>query len=280
MNYSFVIKTMNKKQKKLFFISISVIVLTFFFWQILKKPLADDNWPETYAVLTTSEINENIINIKNIRNFRYNPDETVNSVDYYDKSYDLNELKKVWFVFEPFGAVAHTFLSFEFENDVFLTISIEARTNKKQEYNAYIGLLRSYPLIYVIADEKDSFLLRTNIRKNQINLYPMNFTQKQEKDLLVNMLKEANRLKDNPKWYNTFSANCTNLLFEHLNSVLDNKIPYSWKILFTGFSDDLVFDNNLVVLKKNENKYNITKKSKEIGDIKNYSIQIRKSIND
>ncbi|MDD2909421.1 MAG: DUF4105 domain-containing protein [Candidatus Pacebacteria bacterium] len=271
---------MNKNQKKICFIFIFTIVLILIFWQITKKPLPNNDWPETYATLAETEINENIAHIKNVRNFRYNSDETVDLVDYYDKSYDLNKLKKVWFIFEPFSIAAHTFLSFEFENDVFLTVSIEARTNKKQKYNAYVGLFRSYHLIYVISDERDSFFVRTNIRNNQVNLYPMNLSQEQGKKLLLNLLEEANELRNNPKWYNTLTANCTNLLFSHLNCVLEEPIHYSWKMLFTGFSDELIFDKNLISLKKEKNKYDITKKSREIGNVESYSLLIREGIND
>ena len=261
---------------------IVTLLLIFFCFHFFKKPLIDDNWPEPLSVLSISEFNENKITIKNIRNFRYGKDETEIYPAYYDKTYNLDKLKKVWYVFEPFDNVAHSFLSFEFEDNIFLTISIEARTNKSQIYNSWVGLFRSYPLIYVVSDERDAILMRTNIRKNEIILYPMTLSQKQGIDLLVGMLEEANNLRENPKWYNTVTANCTSLVFDHFNTVLFKPIPYSWKLLLTGYSDDLAFDNNLIDTSLNLEeamiKYNITDKSRQIGDNPDYSVLIRQGI--
>ena len=69
------------------------------------------------------------VTVKNVRNFRYSPTEADMILGYYDKTYNLEEVKKVCFVSVSFNEndiAAHTFISFEFENQDFLSISIEA----------------------------------------------------------------------------------------------------------------------------------------------------------
>lgn len=89
--------------------------------------------------------------IKNVRNFRYGPEEKDIHPSYYDRVYDMSKIKKIWYTAEPFNenkTAAHTYLSFEFENGDFLVITIEARKTKAQTYGVWKGVLQSYPLIY------------------------------------------------------------------------------------------------------------------------------------
>lgn len=259
-------------------------ILSFLIWHYSQKPPLNADWPETYSILPASEVNGNLLTIKNVRNFRYNPDESVAKVAYYDRTYNLDDLVKVWYIYEPFGYAAHSFLSFEFKNDIFVTISIEAKTTKEQKYDAWVGLLRSYPLIYVVADENDAVLMRANIRKNQVILYPTTVSAEAGKKLLLELLKETNELYFQPKWYNTVTANCTTLIGDHINNVWPNTIkPYEyWELIIAGYADDLAYnkkwiDTNLS-LKEAKQYFNISEKSKSLGDVPNYSRLIREGI--
>lgn len=273
---------MSSRTKNIFIVILFLILAVILIVHFNKKPLLNDDWPIGYSKMAFSEINGDLLTVKNVRNFRYNSDETVINANYYDKTYNLNDLIKVWYIYEPFGYAAHSFLSFEFKDNVFLTISIEAKTNKNQSYNAFAGIFRTYPLMYVVADENDAVLMRANIRKNQVILYPTIATPEQGKKLLLEMLSEVNELNTNPKWYNTITANCTSLIAYHVNQVWPNTIPYSWKLVFAGFADELVYDHKLIdtnlTLKEAKVFYNITEKSREIGDVYNYSILIREEI--
>lgn len=276
---------MHRKIKLIGKISLVIFLLLAIaiFLNFQKTPPLNDDWPLTYSVMPTIQINENLVSIKDIRNFRYDDKERVISQEYYDRIYDLSKLKKVWFLFEPFGSAAHTFLSFEFEDNNFVSISIEAKTNISQKYSAYVGLFRSYPLIYVIADERDSIILRTNVRKNKVNMYPLKITQEQGRLLFLNMVNEANILSLNPKWYNTLTDNCTSLVAKHINSVVSGAIsPYSWRLVLTGFSDQLFYDAGLLDIDmppgEIKKEYDITDISRLVGGVDNYSVLIREKI--
>jgi len=217
---------------------------------------------------------------------RYGPTEADMQPAYYDKTYDLNGIKKVWYVTEPFNeneAAAHTFVSFEFNNGDFLAISIEARKTKDQTYSLWKGMLRTYPLIYIAADERDVVLLRANLRKDKVYVYPVKLEKPENARLLLtDMLTTMNELvTTKPEWYNTLFANCTSAIAEHVNNITPGRIgKFSWQLWLTASADELALKHGLLDADLNieeaRKKYSINEASEQAGDVPNYSGEIRK----
>jgi hypothetical protein len=221
--------------------------------------------------------------VKNVRNYRYSPTEADMHPGYYDRSYNLNEIKQVWYISEPFANqtyAAHTFLSFEFYNGDFLAISIEARKVIGQDYSVWKGFLRTYPLMYVAADERDVVLLRANIRKDDVYVYPVKLSSDNARLLLTDMLQRMNTLQSKPAWYNTLTDNCTSAIVYHINRITPGRLPnLSWQLLLTGYADRYAIENGLLQTdlpyQQARNIYRITTKSQAIGDAVDYSQKIR-----
>jgi hypothetical protein len=68
-------------------------------------------------------------------------------------------------------------MSWGFEGDQYVAISIETRKAKGEEYSALRGFFRQYELIYVVADERDVVRLRTNYRGEDVYLYRLDSTR-------------------------------------------------------------------------------------------------------
>lgn len=258
----------------------------FFFLYFWSTPPTTGGWQEQLAVISTAEFNGDLVTIKNVRNFRYYPTEKDMHPAYYDKTYDLTQIKKVWYVAEPFNenqSAAHTFVSFEFNNGDFLAISIEARKTKDQVYSTWKGMLRSYLLVYIAADERDVLLLRANIRKDKVYVYPVKLEKPENARLiLTDMLTTMNELiSAKPAWYNTLFANCTSSIAKHVNKITPGRIsPFSWQLWLTASADELalkhgLLDTGLSIAQARE-KYSINEASERIGDVPNYSLEIRK----
>ena len=101
-----------------------------------------------------AEQDGNMVKLYNIRNFNHRSTEDYN-VNYYNKLFDLTQLKNTYFIVEPFSewqGAAHTFLSFEFEDNNFVSVSIEIRKEKGEEFSALTGLLNQYEIMYVWGD--------------------------------------------------------------------------------------------------------------------------------
>ena len=58
--------------------------------------------------------------------------------------------------------LAHTIVSWEFDDGRHLAVSIETRKERGEVYSALRGFFRQYELYYVVADERDVVRLRTN----------------------------------------------------------------------------------------------------------------------
>ena len=275
----------NKIIKKIL-LALGCLLIIFIAWQGLKKVPMEGDWQEQLKVISTAEFNGDLVTVKNVRNFRYSPTEKDMHPAYYDKTYDLTQIKKVWYVTEPFNenqSAAHTFVSFEFNNGDFLAISIEARKTKDQIYSIWKGMLRTYPLVYIAADERDVLLLRANIRKDKVYVYPVKLEKPENGRLiLVDMLTRMNELvSTKPAWYNTLFANCTSSIAKHVNKITPGRVSiFSWQLWLTASADELALKHGLIdtdlLIEQAREKYSVNEASERIGDVPNYSVDIRK----
>ena len=100
--------------------------------------------------------------------------------------------------------------------------------------------------MYVIADERDVILLRTKHRSDRVYLYPIQTSREKIRKMFVSMLRRANQLRIQPEFYNTLTNNCSSNILQHFNHVNDRKLPANLKVLFPGYSDQLIYDLGLI----------------------------------
>ena len=222
---------------------------------LVTTPSNDRPWALEQHRLPSALIDGQQVHVRNIRNFHYR-----SSTDYdpawYDRSFDLSRLKRVYFIIEPLSswdAVAHTFLSFEFEGGEgsagsrFLSISVEIRREVDESFSPLMGLLRQYELMYVIADERDIIKLRANYRDHDVYIYPANMPSLQAmQELLLGMLERANQINRKPEFYNTLTNNCMTNIVRHINALFPYYVPWSRKVLFPGYSDELAYELDMI----------------------------------
>ena len=190
----------------------------------------------------------NMLTVHNIRNCEYRT-ETDYTVRHYDKTFDLNKIKEVDFIVVPFPvdpALAHTMLSFGFEDDQYVGVSIEVRKRKGQTYDPVQGMLNEYQLMYVVGDEHDLIGLRTNYRKSDVYMYPTKATPEQCRALFVDVMKRVDKLAKEPEYYHTITNNCTTNIARHINDIAPGKIKYDYRVLINGYSDQLAYDLGLI----------------------------------
>lgn len=267
-------------KNKFIVILILLIGILLIFWLSI-KPSNDRDWSLDQSVLPYAEIDGDLVNIYNIRNFTYEST-TSYTPNYYDATFNINDIRSIDYVVEPFSdweGSAHTFLTFGFADDRYVSISVEIRKEKGESFSALKGLFKQYELMYVIGDERDLIKLRSNYRKDQVYLYPIKTSHERMKELFLGMIEEANHLKDNPKFYNTLTATCTTEIVKHVNKISPNRVPFSYKILFPGYSDRLVYDLGLIdtdlSFEETRSKYLINDKAFEYADAEDFSIKIR-----
>lgn len=60
------------------------------------------------------------------------------------------------------------------------------------------------------------------------------------------MLRRTNELRTQPEFYNTLANNCSTSIQLQYNLVNDRPLPASLKVLFSGYSDELVSELGLM----------------------------------
>jgi hypothetical protein len=267
---------------KVLFAFVITITLIYVVTNLVTTPSNDRNWNEDQRILPKAEINGNLVSIKNVRNFIY-ASTTSYIPRYYDETYDLDKIKGVWYVVEPFSGIpgsAHTFLSFEFENDQFVSISVEIRKEKGESYHPFKGLFNKYELMYVIADETDAIKLRSNYRKDMVYVYPANTTKEKARALFLSMVNRSNELKDNPEFYNTITNTCTTNIVAHINEITPKRVPFlSLRIILPENSDKLAYELGLIdtslSFEDTRKRYYINDRALKYADDPEFSVKIR-----
>ncbi len=245
-------------------------------------PSHNRDWSPDLAVLPYVGINGNHVFIKNIRNCTYHSDEDY-VVKHYDKQFDLNELERVDFVVVPFKdapSLAHTMLSFGFTDGQFLIVSVEARLEKGEKYSPLLGELRQYELMYVLADERDAILRRTQHRDVDVYVYRTIATPAQARELFIDVLRRVNQIAETPEFYDTLSNNCTSNIVHHLNRLRPGRVPYDVRVLLPGFSDELAYELGLLSTNlpfaEARRQARVTEAANRYADATDFSSKIRR----
>lgn len=269
--------------QKIALYTLTLLIIGYVLLVIFVQPSNDRNWNTDQAVLPSVEFYGDVVSIRNIRNFSY-ASTTSYTPQYYNATYDISKLKNVWFVVEPFSGyvgAAHTFLSFEFEGDRFVSISVEIRKEKEESFSAVKGLFRQYELMYVIADERDVVKLRSNYRKDQVYVYPIKADDDKKRALFIDMLERANELSQNPEFYNTLTNTCTTNIVSHVNKITSKRVPFDLDILFPANSDRFAYDIGLIdtdlSFEEAREKYLINSRAEKYADAPDFSVKIREA---
>ena len=242
------------------------------------------NWQPDVAVLPYAEICGDTVTVRNIRNFTYRS-ETDYKPSYDDKTFDLNKLDSVDLiaVYWMGDAIAHIMLSFGFEGQDYLCLSIETRKEQGEEYSSLKGFFRQYELIYVVADERDLIRLRTDYRnpREDVYLYRTRMPQINARKLFLEYVKAINSLRDKPEFYNTLTTNCTTDVVRHFQA-FGGKMRYNWKVLLSGYTPLYAYemgglDDSLPFEELRARSY-INPKAQAIGDAPDFSVRIREEM--
>jgi len=180
------------------------------FWTSI-EPTNERDWQPDVAVLPYATFAGDLVTVHNIRNFDYRS-ESDYTVAYYDKTFDLRELRSVDIVTSYWmgPAIAHVFLSFGFTGDHYLAISIEVRKSKGKAYSTLRGFFRQYELVYVAADERDVIRLRTNYRRDppeDVYVYRVRGSLEAARRLFMQYMEQMDALRTQPEFYNTLTTN-------------------------------------------------------------------------
>jgi hypothetical protein len=150
-------------------------------WWATITPRADRDWADDVARITRMQAagsGADIVALQDVRNFAWRS-ETDYTARWEDRRYDLNQLRSVDMAVSYWmgPAIAHTLVSFGFENGEQLVFSFEIRKEKGEAFDALAGFFKRYELALIAADERDILAVRTNVRGEQVFLYRVDMPQ-------------------------------------------------------------------------------------------------------
>ena len=166
-----------------------------------------------------------------------------------------------------------------------MAASIEARYQIGQGYSAIRSFFRQFTVIYVLASERDVIRLRTNYRSGEkVYLFHMTASPQWSRDLFLQYIRHANRLRDEPRWFNAITNNCTTGIFA--NMAATGRMPagssqYAWWVLLNGRAPDMLyrggnFGGNLPFSELKAQAY-INPVASTLSDAPDFSQRIRKN---
>jgi hypothetical protein len=206
-------------------------------------PSNDRDWQPDVATLPYADIRGDRVTMHNVRNADYRS-ETDFTMRLEDRELDLSKIRSldVFLIYWGSPAIAHTIMSWGFEGDEYLAISIETRKEKGESYSALRGFFRQYEIIYVVADERDVVRLRSNHRGEDVYVYRLDVPAEGARLLLLGYLDAINRLYEQPEWYNALVQNCTTTI-QRIAARYERRSWWSWKLILNGYFDELAYEN-------------------------------------
>lgn len=219
-------------------------------WYFSIQAKQDREWDPEVAQQLYYEKQGDLVHLHNIRNFSWHTDGSY-EIHWEDRKIDLNKITGINVITSYWMGpqIAHTLVSFDFSDQKHLVFSIEIRKEKGEEFSAVGGFFRKYELSLVASDEKDIVYTRSNVRHEQVYLFPIKMPADQRKALFIEYLHKADELRAEAKWYNTLTSNCTTLVFDMAQAINPQQLPKDYRLLASGYLPNYLYD--LEVLNQN-----------------------------
>jgi len=215
-------------------------------WWLTLKPSNDRAWQPDVAQTAWAEIDGNEVTVHNVRNCDYRT-ETDFTPRWEIRTVRLSQIAGMDLAIMYWGSpwMAHPIVSFRFADALPLCFSIETRKAVGQSYSAVGGLYRQYTLIYVVADERDSIRVRSNYRPGEeVYFYRTMASPEQARTRFLEYLNTINALRDQPRWYNALTDNCTTNI--RTQRSINERAPWDWRMLLNGKADEMLYERHAI----------------------------------
>ena len=149
----------------------------FLAWWATIRPTNDRNWAPDVARTATATIDGDRLVVKNVRNFTWRSDTDFDQ-RWEQRTYNLSHVTDVDLIMSYWAgeAIAHTIVSFGFNDGARLAFSIETRKEIHEGYSSVAGFFKQYELAVIAADERDVVRVRSNVRGEDVRIYRLRMT--------------------------------------------------------------------------------------------------------
>jgi uncharacterized protein DUF4105 len=215
-------------------------------WWLTIAPSHDRNWRPEVAVMPRAFIDGDHVRLTGVRNFDYRSRNDF-TVHHEEREIDLSHLTGLDFYVSYWaeGPVAHTFVSFDFDNAAPLSISIETRPEVGRGFEPIASMFKQFELIYVVGEERDIVGVRAIHRRESVYLYHLNTSFADTRQLLMVYLERINELADRPEFYNLLTNSCTINIIRYANAT-GRQGGFDFRHLLNGLIDSYLYHSGRV----------------------------------
>ena len=209
------------------------------------KASASRDWHDEVAHIVDFEQAGDTVTVRHVRNFDWHSEDDY-QVHWETRRYDLSSLRSLdlvasYWMGEP---IAHTFLSFGFDDGRHLAFSIEIRKERGERFSTLGGFFRQYEIAVIASDEKDIIYTRSNVRGEDVYIYPLTYDKPKIQALFLAYLHNGRQLNQYPRWYNSLTRNCTTTIFEMIDHI--DKVPRDYRLILSGYLPSYLHDHKII----------------------------------
>jgi hypothetical protein len=233
------------RPRRALIVLIPVMIGLGYWWSSI-TPSLNRIWADDVAQTVTGTLNGNQVTLSNVRNFEWRS-QTDYTPRWEVRTYDMEDLESVdvFLSYWSNPAIAHTLVSFGFNNGDHVVFSAEIRKERHEQFSEIGGFFKEFELAMIAADERDIIRLRSNIRKEDVYRYRINLKPEMRQALFLSYLDNANHLANTAKFYNTITANCTTVIFDMVRAITPD-IPVDYRIVLSGYLPGYLYERGAV----------------------------------
>jgi hypothetical protein len=264
-----------------FIVVAAAFVLMQGWWNTL-QPSNDRDWADDVAEMTSGTVQGSIVTLSHVRDFDWRS-ETHYTPRWEARSYDLDRLKSVDMILSYWmgPAIAHTLVSFGFDDGEYLVFSVEIRKERTESFSAVGGFFKQFENSVIAARERDIVRVRTNARGEDDYLYRIDMPPEAMRSLFLAYVDEANALRREPQFYNTLTANCTTIVYHMMKRIIYG-LPLDYRLLLSGYLPSYVYEVggliDSVPLEELKERGRITERARAADRDPEFSTAIRRGV--
>jgi hypothetical protein len=250
-------------------------------WYAFIPPSNDRPWREEVARPPAVIIDGDRVRFVNYRNFAYRSRDDFD-VRYEEREVDISRLVSVDLLISYWkvGPVAHTFLSFNFDDgSPPVCISIETRPEVGEGFDPLASMFKQFELAYVVGDERDLVGVRTSHRGEEVYLYRLRASPEAARALFLVYLERINELAERPEWYHLLKNNCTLNVIRYSRKVGGQHRRFEAKHFLNGLIDAYLYQLGILSTRlpfaELRRLSNINDEARAAGDAEDFSARIR-----
>lgn len=222
--------------------TFGVACLVLLGWWSTLEPSHERDWADDVARLLEARVVGSRVTLHNVRNFEWRT-ETDYTPRWETRSYDLDRLVSADLILSHWMGpqIAHTLVSFGFDDGRQLVFSLEIRKERHESFSAIGGFFREFEQVMIAADERDIVRTRSNARGEDVHLYRLRMRPEQLRALFLGYIASSAELRREPQFYNSLTSNCTTIIFQLARHIAPT-LPLDYRLLLSGHFAEYVYD--------------------------------------